>query len=372
MNFIYNNNLIYNPSFPEIEKLISGNEAFLFHKSLPEYNPTPLHKLEGLASKLGVKEIWIKDEAYRFGLNSFKVLGASFAIHKSMEENPLVQTFCTATDGNHGRAVAWSARKYNRKAVIYIPQNTVQIRIDNIKKEGAEVIVVKGTYDDAVELAIKESKENNWMLVQDSSWEGYEEIPNMIVAGYTTIFKEIEIENTEKFDFIFLQAGVGSFPASAVLYYQNLNRNNASKFICVEPEKADCLFQSAKAGKFTSTNASLDSIMAGLNCGTPSKTAWEILKNSVSVFMTISDNYSEIAMRCYHNPVKEDPQIISGESGAAGLGGLLAILKEDIFSELRDLLDINKNSKILLINTEGDTDPENYRKIVGIVSCETK
>lgn len=281
-------------------------------------------------------------------------------------------TFCCATDGNHGRAVAWFARKLGQKAVIYMPQSTVEVRIENIRREGADVIVVDGDYDDAVRRAARDAETNHWQVIADTSYPGYTEIPWWIMAGYTTIFREMEPtvspESRPEIDFVFLQVGVGSFAASAAWYYRRRLGASGPSLISVEPIAADCFLESIRSGhgEAKAARGKLDSIMAGLNCGTPSLLAWPIVRDGIDFFLSVGDEYARNAMRILYCPKGEDPAIISGESGAAGLAGLLALLSEESLSEARERLGINGRSRILLINTEGDTDPGHFREVVGL------
>jgi len=351
---------------------ISSQGVFEFHSSLHGYTPTPLVSLDALANELGVGKIYVKDESKRFGLNAFKALGASYAIHKWMKENPNanVKTFCTATDGNHGRAVAWTAQKLGVKAVIYVPQNTSKARIEAIKSHGAEVVIVNSHYDDTVIRAAADAKENGWQVISDTAYPGYTDIPGYIMSGYSTIFKEEEKSIHDKdecaVDFVFMQAGVGGLAAAGTWYYLNRYANKRPKLVCVEPTDADCLLESIKSkdGAIYQSKGKQDSIMAGLNCGTPSLLAWPIIRQGMDLFMSITDDYAEKAMVTLARPVGSDQKIVSGESGAAGLGGLLCLLSDSSMSKAKTQLGLGKNSRILIISTEGDTDPENYQKIL--------
>jgi diaminopropionate ammonia-lyase len=364
-----NQNKNYNFLSSEYSVFVSRS-SIDYHKTLSAYKPTPLIKLNGLAEKLGVKEIFVKDESKRFGLNAFKCLGASYAINEYLKKNKGEFTFCTATDGNHGRAVAWASKIFNQKAVVFVPYHTVETRISTIKNEGAEVIVVNGDYDKTVEEAKEQSIKNGWILIQDSSWQSYTDVPMNIMRGYLTMFYELEEQfhkNDEpKVDFIFLQAGVGSWAASAVVYYLNKHKTNLPKLILVEPYEADCVLESVKRGQISTSTKSQKTIMAGLNCGTPSLIAFNILKNGIDLFISIPDKYSEEAMRQFYYSEKDDPQIFSGESGAAGLAGLLALLNDKDLEEVKKLIGMNKESGILLFNTEGDTDPVNFKNILNL------
>ncbi len=349
-------------------KILNEGDAFKFHSQLSGYCPTPLISLSNLAEKYHVKNIYIKDEARRFGLNSFKALGASYAINKILEECNEIDTFCTASDGNHGRAVAWASRMANRKSVVFVPGDTALSRIIDIEKEGAVVQKICGNYDEACAFARKASEDNGWQLIQDMAWENYEEIPALIMSGYLTLFKELEdslhVLPEPKADIVFLQAGVGSFAGAAIWYYLNRYGKNRPVTVIVEPYESDGLFSSFKAGKRVNPGGNLHTIMAGLNCGIPSLTAWEIIKNGTDVSMKVTDDYSEQAIRELYYPDKNDEKIIAGESGAGGLAGFIALMTGNGFQELRKELRISSESSILFFNTEGATDPVNFNSII--------
>lgn len=378
------------PDWEEDICLFFENRDILdLHRSLPEYEPTPLICLPDLAKNLGIKQLYIKDESFRFGLKAFKALGSTYAIYRMIndyirEQNgpevtannfysnsflrPNEFTFCTATDGNHGRAVAWAARKLRQKSVIYMPGNSVMARIENIESEGAKVIVVDGNYDKAVRLAADDAKNNGWQIVSDTSWSGYEKIPRYIMAGFLTMFREIhqELEEAVDIDAVFIQAGVGALAASASWFYNREYDLSNPKLISIEPTNAACLLESIKSldGIPVSFNNDQNSIMAGLNCGTPSPAAWPFIKTGFDLFMSVSDEYCIDAMQKYYNPTGKDRQIVSGESGAAGLAGLMALFNHEPSETIRSKLGLGDESTILLINTEGDTDPVAFDTLV--------
>jgi diaminopropionate ammonia-lyase len=359
-----------------------------FHKTFPNYFPTPLTTLNGLSETLGVSKIWIKDESHRFGLKAFKVLGASYAVAKylceqfgfdkndvsfSLFKKPEVQelikniTLATATDGNHGRGVAWTAQQLGCKCVVYMPKGTTQARFENIKSLGADVNIIDGSYDEAVRLAETNSKEFGWLLVQDTSWQGYEIIPKWIMQGYLTILDEISSQlNGEIPTHVFVQCGVGSLPAAVWSYYFEKHKNKKPILTVVEPNDAACVFESAKNKKIVSLQNEMKSIMAGLSCGTPSKLAFDILNNLSDFFIKCSDDVTKKGMQLLGRQEFGDPEIISGESGAVTTGLLYYLLSDKKYKSMVEELQLNGNSKVLLISTEGDTDPENYKKIIEV------
>lgn len=367
------------------------DEVVRFHRSFPQYSMTPLHSLDALAKEFHVKKIWVKDESFRFGLNAFKALGGSYAIGKYLSEklgmsmndvpfdllksaevkNKLGEvTFVTATDGNHGRGVAWAAEQLGHKAIVYMPKGSAIARLENIRAEGAEATITDLNYDDTVRMASQRAEENGWVLVQDTAWKGYEQIPTWIMQGYATIICEAieqiiaggEVQPTH----VFLQAGVGSFAGSMLGYLVEKFGEACPVTVVVEPDKADCLYKSIVAGdgKPHAVTGALNTIMAGLACGEPSTVSWGILRDYAQLFVSCPDYVSARGMRILGNPLGDDPRVISGESGAVGLG-LVSLLAED--GELRKAagrLNLNQDSKILIISTEGDTDPIGYRSIV--------
>lgn len=341
-------------------KILINSNALKFHKSLPEYSATPLISLPNLSSKYGVGSIYTKDESKRFGLNAFKGLGASFAVHQSLLKNPDIETFCAATDGNHGRAVAWSAKRNGKKSIIFVPETTTIKRIESIEKEGAKVIRINGNYDEALKKAEKETESNHSTLIQDTAWKGYLEIPALIVSGYLTLFRELEdslhTPEVPGIDIIFIQAGVGSLAAAGIFYYLNKYQENKPKVIIVEPEETDGILRSFQNNKISTSKGNSKTIMAGLNCETPSLGAWGLLQNGVDYSIRIKDKYAKKAMQRWYYPTGSDSKIISGESGAAGFAGFLSIMNEKHFKSLRSKLKLNKETNILFINTEGDTD----------------
>lgn len=353
-------------------EILKNSEALNYHQTLAEYKQTPLVELKHLAAKYRVGNIYVKDESHRFGLNAFKGLGASYAIFKTLQKDKDITTFCTATDGNHGRAVAWASKKEGKKAVVFVPRDTAESRIKAIENEGAKVIVINGNYDETCEVAAKTCEENGWKLIQDTSSVDYEEIPAQIMVGYLTHFQELESTlhpvSNPKIDVVFLQAGVGSWAAAGIWYYLNRYGKQKPKIELVEPYESDGILASFKAGKPVTPKGNFTTMMAGLNCGIPSLSAWDIIKNGADISIKIKDNYAIEAMKEFYKPIGNDEQIISGESGAAGFAGFLAIMKQTSLIKVKETLRLNSNSNILFFNTEGATDPVNFNKIVGINS----
>ena len=360
-----------------------------FHSTIPGYEATPLRSLEHLARRLGVAQVLVKDESGRFGLNAFKALGGSYAMARVLAERlelspdeltfsalqtPQAReklgelTFVTATDGNHGRGVAWAARQLGHKAVVYMPKGSASERLENIRAQGAQAEITDLNYDDAVRLADKMAQEHGWILIQDTAWPGYEQIPAWIVQGYTTIAQEIGTQlaqsGWEKPTHLFLQAGVGSF-AGAILGSFSARWGESCPVTCiVEPDQADCLYRSARTGTITPVTGDMNSMMAGLCCGEPCTLTWPILRGEAAAFVSCGDAYAARGMCLLGKPEEGDPTVVSGESGAVGVGVLAALMCEEGLEDLRWTLGLNESSRVLCISTEGDTDRENYRRIL--------
>lgn len=362
-----------------------------FHRQIPGYSTSPLRALPNLAQMFGIGGLWIKDESVRFELNSFKVLGGSFALYRFIQEKLGLDdedmnynyldstevkqklgniTFASATDGNHGLGIAWTTQKLGFECVIYVHSETSVHRIDAIRNYGARVEVIAGNYDDAVRQIVVDAKKYGWEIISDTSWEGYTRVPTWIMQGYTTMTAEIQEQLSGqgliKPTHIFVQAGVGALAAAVIGYYHSLFGQDAPKCIVVEPENAACLYHSAQIndGGAHSVDGNLDTIMAGLACGEPSQIAWNVLKDITDAFVAVPDYIAARGMRMYAMPLMDDPSIVSGESGAVTLGAFVSILKENGVDELRDFLGINEDSQILFLNTEGNTDPVQFRRII--------
>jgi diaminopropionate ammonia-lyase len=385
-----------------------------FHQPLAGYQHTPLMDLAHLAGKLGIANLWIKDESQRFDLNAFKVLGASYAAAKIVSrllglsgdelslEVPDARavryqlqdlTFITATDGNHGRAVAWTAERLGCNAVVYMPRSSSPARFDAIASHGASVSIVDGDYDDAVRQAAAESRAHGWTLIQDTAWEGYEEIPFWIMEGYLTIVHEAMSQLKGKLPtHVLVQCGVGSLAGAVQGQMCELFGDRRPVLAVLEPLEAACCYQSMAAGAEDPTKAegSYETIMAGLACGEPSTIAWPILRDYADVFVICADGVSENGMQILARPHGDDPRVVSGESGAVTAGLLATILVHDVpakhsdlsaalagllatvlghdasatYSDLKAVLGLDRNSRVLLISTEGATDPESYNRII--------
>ena len=364
------------------------DEVRSFHKSFDEYSSTPLYNLEKLSKNIGIKKFFLKDESQRFGLNAFKVLGGSYAIGKYLAEKLEMDikdisfdylksqeakkklgeiTFVTATDGNHGRGVAWAAKQLGQKSVVYMPRGSSQIRLENIRKEGAEAEIIDGNYDDAVRISDEMSKKHGWVVIQDTAWEGYEDIPIWIMQGYASIMDET-IEQMEEFaekkpSHVFLQAGVGSFAGSMLAYLISKFGQDRPITAIVEPSNVACLYNSAIKGEIQSVDEG-ETIMAGLACGTPNTISWELIRDYADGYLSCPDYVAARGMRILAAPLKGDPQIVSGESGALGVGLISLLMEREEYRELRKELKLDEDSIVLIISTEGDTDPPKYRDIV--------
>lgn len=360
-----------------------------FHQSFPKYQMTPLKSLNALSSLLGVNGIYVKDESYRFGLNAFKVLGGSWCIGNVIAErlgedienlpyerlasdeirNRIKElTFVTATDGNHGRGIAWTANRLKQNCVVYMPKGSAPERLKNIQALGADASITDLCYDDAVRLAASQAEKNGWILTQDTSWKGYEEIPGLIMQGYTTMaFEAIQQLEGVKPTHIFLQAGVGSLAGALTAFFADYYPEEERPIITiVESNKADCIYRTAKAndGTLHVVTEEMNTIMAGLACGEPCTIAWDILKDYANHFVSVPDYVSAKGMRILGNPMGNDKRIISGESGAVTTGLVAEVLQNENLKWLKEQLRLDEHSRILCFSTEGDTDKENYRRIV--------
>lgn len=368
--------------------LDQAKKAITFHRSFPEYQPTPLVELKELSKQFGVDQIFVKDESCRFSLNAFKVLGGSYCIGNYIAKRLGVDisaltydkitdpetrkklgdvTFVTATDGNHGRGIAWTANRLGQKSVVYMPKGSSAERLNNIRLLGAEASITELNYDDTVRQASRYVEENGGVLVQDTSWPGYEEIPSWIMQGYTTMaYEAVEQLEGVKPTHVILQAGVGAMSGAITGFFSDLYKEERPVIAIVEPESADCIYCTAKAdnGKLATVKGDLKTIMAGLACGEPCGIGWKILRDHVDCYASVPDYVAANGMRILGNPAGKDKRVISGESGAVTMGFLAEILSNPDYRTIKEKLKLDSSSKILLISTEGDTDKENYKRIV--------
>lgn len=355
-------------------------DARTLHRSLPGYAPTPLRPLPAAARRLGLGAVWLKDESNRMGLPAYKVLGAVWATWRVLErrfglgawqsvealrhrlagEQRL--TLVTATDGNHGRGVARTARWFGCDAEVYLPRGTVPARIEGIRSEGARVIEVDGTYDDAV-AAADAVRGENVLAIQDHGFPGYEEIPQWVGEGYETIFAEADEQwaaaEREPPDVVVVQIGVGTLASAVLRHFRHAGVRHRPVIVGVEALGIPCVLRSIEAGAPVMLEATAhSSIMAGLNCGTPSSAAWPLLREGIDAFVAVSDDLARAAMR-----ELAAAGIVSGESGAAGFAGLCEML--ECHRPAAERLGVTAGSRVLVISTEGATDPVAYSSIVG-------
>jgi len=335
-----------------------GAEARAAIAAWPGYAPTPLHDLGWLARDLKLGAVAYKDEGARFGLGSFKAFGGAYAVARLVAASggtPL--TVCCATDGNHGRSVAWGARRAGCRCVIYVHAKVSPGRIDAIARYGAEVRVVAGTYDDSVREAASDAAAEGWIVVSDTSWDGYTEIPKDVMQGYAVMVAEAVESLDRQPTHVFVQGGVGGVAAAVVAHLWEALGPARPRVIVVEPDKADCLTRSAEAGRIAFATGDLDTVMAGLSCAEPSPLAWTILSQGADAFMAIPDATIAPAMRAL-----ADHGIVGGESGVAGLAALELAARDPA---MRASLGLDATSRVLLFGTEGATDPDVYARLVG-------
>ncbi|HXG43990.1 MAG TPA: diaminopropionate ammonia-lyase [Gemmatimonadales bacterium] len=358
--------------------------ATAFHRRLPGYMPTPLRQLRGIARRLGIAGLYLKDESNRLGLPAYKVLGAVWAIYRIIERltgerldgwgtldelgdrlrRSGIERLTAATDGNHGRGVARVARWLGLGAEVFVPRGTARARVEAIASEGAVVTVVDGTYDATVERAAGSRRAGD-LLVQDHGWPGYEEVPAWVAEGYATIFREVDetltAEGAVPPDLVLVQIGVGTLASAVVRHYRRAGLEPAPRLVGVEPTGAACALRSIEAGHPVRLEVGADaSIMAGLNCGTPSSQAWPLLRDGLDGFVAVEDESAQVAMRWL-----AAEGVMSGESGAAGLAGLIELRNGAGGDEVRRALGLTARTVALVISTEGVTDPASYGRIVG-------
>jgi diaminopropionate ammonia-lyase len=359
----------------------AGADPRAFHASMPGYAQTALRSAPAAAAALGVAEVLVKDESARLGLPSFKVLGASWAVYRALlarlgaapEEIPTFAalrdavaalrplSLAAATDGNHGRAVAHMAAQLGLGAAIYVPENTVRARIEAIQSEGATVTVVQGGYDDAIARSAQDASER-CLVISDTSWEGYEEVPAWVIEGYATVFSEIEeqLAGQAAPDIVAVPIGVGALAAAVVRHYRSAPgpADARPRILGVEPTSAACVLESVAAGQIITLDHPQDSIMAGLNCATPSLIAWPTVSRGIDAYLAVPDARVPEAMR-----LLAADAIVAGETGAGGLAGMLALAGEPQMAQARGALGLHEASRVLLLCTEGATDPEAYERL---------
>ncbi len=366
---------------------VALGEALRFHRSFPQYSPTPLRRLSALASAWGVADVFVKDESQRFGLNAFKVLGASYALGKivagrlgkPLDELPFPAlrdpevsrslaglTFAATTDGNHGRGVAWTAAQLGFPATIFMPKGTVAARLENIRKLGQSAQVTTMNYDDTVRWVAEQARQKGWEMVQDTAWEGYVDVPRWIMQGYSTVAREtLEQLAGVRPTHVFLQAGVGAFAAVlAALILDFYRTAPAPRIVVLEAQPAECFYESVRLGHKTAVGGDLETIMAGLACGEPNPLAWDILKQCGFAFLAAPDEAAAHGMRVLGNPLDGDERVVSGESGAVGPGVLGWLATKPQYADLKAQLGLGPDSRVLCFSTEGDTDPLMYRNVV--------
>ncbi|MCB1956149.1 MAG: diaminopropionate ammonia-lyase [Rhodocyclaceae bacterium] len=367
-----------------------GAEAAI--RAWPGYAPSPLRTLPALADALGLATLYYKDEGGRFGLGSFKALGGAYAVYRLIARGIAARqggalpppaeilagryrsevadmTVTCATDGNHGRSVAWGAQLFGCRCVIYIHATVSEGRREAIARYGAEVVRVPGNYDDSVRHAAAEAARHGWTVVSDTTYEGYRDIPIDVMHGYGVMAREIVRQIPEPPTHVIVQAGVGALAASVCAAFWLAWGPARPRFVVVEPVNAACLYQSGLAGHPVAVHGDLDTVMAGLACGEVSPVAWEILDAGASAFATVGDEFALEAMRRFARPLAADHPIVAGETGASGLALLLATQAHE---PIRELLALERDSRVLLIGSEGDTDPVIYRQVVGLDAAEVR
>ncbi len=385
--------LIQAPPGRELPESLSPATALgvrAFHRQLPGYKPTPLVRLERLARTWGFADIFVKDESPRFGLKAFKVLGGSYAVARLvcrklgryLSEVPYAQlvsdevrerigqiTLTAATDGNHGRGVAWAAERLGQKSVIFMPKGSVPARVAAIRSHGAAVEVTDMNYDEAVRLSCRMAEDNGWYVVQDTAWEGYEDVPLWVMQGYLTMCAEAvdQLRAEDAYPtHIFVQAGVGSLAGAVVAYLAQVYPDPRPRFIIMEPNNAACILASAAAGdgRPHAVTGDLSTIMAGLACGEPNPISWEILRDIPSGYVGCDNYVAANGMRILAHPMGGDLYVESGESGAVAMGLIDLLANHTPFETVKNDLEIGPDATMLFFNTEGATDPENFREII--------
>ena len=336
------------------------DEAYKIISDWENYAPTPLLLLDKLSTELKLKRIFYKDESKRFHLKSFKALGGSYAVEKITKGNKEI-VISTATAGNHGRSVAWGSKKLGLRCKIFISEYVSESRADAMRDFGADVIRIKGNYEDSLNECIKQSNQNNWQIVQDVAWKNYMLVPKLTMAGYSVMMKEISEQiNNQKVSHIILQAGVGGMAAAMVA---GLARylNHVPQIIIVEPDSAACVLASINTGKIEKISIEKESIMGGMSCGEVSLVPWQILKKSVNYCVTVSDDYISKTIKYLANCELSYEKIIGGECSTPGIISLIGLCND---AKIRKKINLNEDSNVLLFGCEGDADEELYQKLL--------
>jgi len=359
--FLENNNNKFNKN--DILNVLAKqdmDEAYQIISRWNNYSPTPLISLNKLSKELNINKIFYKDESKRFHLKSFKALGGAYAVERVTKGNKEV-VISTATAGNHGRSVAWGSKKLGLKCKIFISEYVSESRAEAMKNFGADVIRVKGNYENSLNECIKQSNQNNWQIVQDVAWQDYKLIPKLTMAGYSVMMKEISEQiNNQQISHVILQAGVGGMAAAMVAGIASY-LNHVPKIIIVEPESAACVLESIKTGKIEKISIEKESLMGGMSCGEVSLVPWQILKNSVSHCVTVSDDYISKTVKFLANCELSDEKIIGGECSTPGIVSLVGLCNDNV---IKKKINLNENSNVLLFGCEGDADEELYKRLL--------
>ena len=359
-SFIENKNYSFNKE--EILNNITKeqiDEAYSTISKWKSYEATPLLLLNKLSKELNLNQIYYKDESKRFDLKSFKALGGAYAVEKVTKGNKEI-TVSTATAGNHGRSVAWGAKRLGLKCKIFISEFVSEARGKAMESLGAEVVKVKGNYENSLIECIKQSTENDWQIVQDVAWKDYMVVPTLTMAGYSVMMKEIVDQiNNESITHVFLQAGVGGMAGAMVAGVARYLKN-IPKIIVVEPDSAACVMKSIESGKIEKVQIVRESLMGGMSCGEPSLVPWKILKKSVNNCISLPDDDIGKAMKLFANASFGNDKIIAGENAAPGVISLIACCNDE---KIKNSINLDSNSNVLLIGCEGDTDQEMYQKL---------
>ena len=359
--FIENNNFLFDKN-----KILSSlskkdiDDAYSSISSWKGYSPTPLIQLNKLSKELGLSKIFYKDESKRFDLKSFKALGGAYAVEKVSNGNKDI-VVATATAGNHGRSVAWGARRLGLKCKIFISEFVSDARGQAMADLGADVVKVKGNYEKSLIECIKQSTDNNWQIVQDVAWKDYMIVPKYTMAGYTVMMKEIVDQiNKNKITHIILQAGVGGMAAAMIAGIARY-LENVPNIITVEPDSAACVLESIRTGKIEKIDIKRESLMGGMSCGEVSLVPWEILKNSVKHCISLPDDDIAKTMRLLGNSTFSEEKIVAGENSAPGVISLIASCEDE---KIKKKIGLSENSNVMLIGCEGDTDQKMYQKLI--------